>query len=325
MKHETEKSKSRFNLEEAEKLACNLEKQFAPICAKLKSLKPEVEKMHAMFTELCKGSVTIAGCRSFGEFCEKKLGRKRQTVYEMLGEYKKKHKTHNDDAEEEQRKPTRPETHKELILPLEDQERLRTGANAARRFFEAQDAGDQIKADDARKEFLAIAEAKPLASHIEGDQPNCRLLLIDLVSDVARVAEKLPVSLARKCEAIRKRLGIDDKSFGLKLEDRAQPKPQHQPRAAEPETVPALAQSKQPVAEIKQSKANSNGKAEVLPTVVNGLHIVQRKDRKFVVFDPTKEENNTVAICAEMEEAVRAAQMKKPSEIQSAQIDSASA
>jgi hypothetical protein len=58
---------------------------------------------------------------------------------------------------------------------------------------------------------------------------------------------------------------------------------------------------------------------------VNGLQIVQRKDGKFVVFDPTKDKNNTVAVCAEMKEAVKAAQKKKPAEIQSAQIDSASA
>jgi hypothetical protein len=85
-------------------------------------------------------------------------------------------------------------------------------------------------------------EIERIKQQYEADQSNCRYLLIDVLSEVEKVGDKLPVSLTRKCQAIRKRLGIDDKSFGLKPEDRAQPKPQHRPRAAEPETVPALAQ-----------------------------------------------------------------------------------
>lgn len=84
----------RFTLEDAEELALKLERDFAPLCTKLRDLRPDVEKMRRMFKELCRArAVTIAGCRNFGEFCEKKLGRQRQTVYEMLGDYKQKPKT----------------------------------------------------------------------------------------------------------------------------------------------------------------------------------------------------------------------------------------
>jgi hypothetical protein len=159
----------------------------------------------------------------------------------------------------------------------------------------------------------------------EFDQSNCRHWLIDVLSEIEKVGDKLPVALTRKCQGISKQLGIDDKSFELEPEDRPQPKPQQQPKAAEPGPATPLLQSKQPVPEIKKARAKSNGKAEVLPAVVNGLQIVQREDGKFVVVDPTKEKNNTIAICDEMEEAVKATQKKKPEEIQSAQVDSASA
>ena len=71
MKSKNENSKGQFTLEEAERLATKLEQEFAPVCVKLKSLKPEVEMMQSMFKALCKGSVTIAGCRNFGEFVKR--------------------------------------------------------------------------------------------------------------------------------------------------------------------------------------------------------------------------------------------------------------
>jgi hypothetical protein len=78
--------------------------------------------------------------------------------------------------------------------------------------------------------------------------------------------------------------------------------------------------------ENEHGKDNSNnGRAEALPKVINGLHIIQREDCKYVVLDPTKKENNTLAICNEIEEAVAAAEKKKPERAQFSQADSSSA
>jgi hypothetical protein len=183
----------------AEKLALSLQKSFAPLCIKLTSLKPQVEKMRDLFAELVKGSVTIAGCKSFGEFCEKKLGRKRQTVYEMLGDYKKKQRH----AHKKKKGP-------QLVLQGEDQERLITAANAAQRHFDALDANDADTAQKAKREFQSITSAKALAARIDGDQPNYLALLVEVLDDINTLSG-VPEVLTRKFNAIRKRLGLSVK------------------------------------------------------------------------------------------------------------------
>jgi len=204
----------------AEELAVLVEAEFNGYCQKLRDLKPQVEAVREAFKTLT-GSKTIAGCRSFPEFCEKKLHRTKQAVYAMLGDYSKKPKN---DGQSKGKKnvPQQTATHHALGLADEDVERMRTGCNAAVRHFEAESRGDQTEAEKAKQEFLAISKAESLKPVIFGDQPNYKMLVIDLLSEVEKVGEKLPVSLTRKCQAIRKRLGIDDGSFGLEAQIRIQ-------------------------------------------------------------------------------------------------------
>lgn len=200
----------------AEELAVFVEAEFNGHCQKLRDLKPQVEAVREAFKTLT-GSKTIAGCRSFPEYCETKLHRTKQAVYSMLGDYSKKPKN---DGQPKGKKimPEQTATHHTLALADEDVERLRTGCNAAVRHFEAESRGDETEAEKAKQEFLAISKAEPLKSTIFGDQTNYKMLLIDLLSEVEKVGEKLPVSLTRKCQGIRKRLGIDDASFGLEAQ-----------------------------------------------------------------------------------------------------------
>ena len=146
-------------LAEAEKRAQQLVDEFAPLCVKLKALKPQIEKVQADFKKL-KGSQMILGCGSFKHFCEKKLDRTEQAVYAMLGDYSDKQKA------KKNRGTHKPTTHENLNLVSEDVERMRTGLNAAVRHFEAEAAGDETKAEEAKQEFLGIAEAESLKSTI---------------------------------------------------------------------------------------------------------------------------------------------------------------
>ncbi len=204
-------------------------------------------------------------------------------------------------------------------LSPEDEDCLRTGVSAARRYFEAQEAGKSDEAEEAKQEFLVISKMDSVNSQISGDRPNYKFLLIDLLSQVEKVGDRLPVALTRMCHEIRKRLGIDDASFGLKPEDR---KPaQKPPDVAKPESTTARTQAKKTIKRDKHAKADGNGKSECPPMIINGLHIIKRKDGKCVVLDPTKEVNNTVAICDDLEKAVAAAKKKKPEQAQSAQAD----
>ena len=196
-------------LADAEKRAQKLVDEFAPLTQKLTALKPQIVEIQADFRKI-KGSETILGCRYFKEFCEKKLNRREQSVYEMLGDYRKGKK----DGDQKS-KPHKPGTHQNLNLANEDVERMRTGLNAAVRHFEAEAAGDETKAEEAKQEFLGIAEAESLKSTILGDLPNYKLLLVQLLGMIEKDGEKVPVTLIRHVRAIRKRIGLNDASFGL--------------------------------------------------------------------------------------------------------------
>jgi len=209
----------------AEELAAFLEKEFNGYCQKLRDLKPQIEAVQEAFKTLT-GSKTIAGCRSFSEFCEKKLHRTKQAVYSMLGDYAKKSGKRGQSSDKGESMPQKPAVHQTLALAEEDVERMRTGCNAAVRYFDAEAKGHEEEAEKAKKEFIAISKAESLKSVIFGDQPNYKMILLDVLSDIEKVGDKLPVALTRKCEAIRKRLRIDDASFGLTPEDRSQTKQQ---------------------------------------------------------------------------------------------------
>lgn len=213
---------SQFTLEEAEALACKLEQEFAPVCAKLKSLKPEVETMHAMFKVLCKGSVTIAGCRNFGEFCEKKLGRKRQTVYEMLGDYKKnrdKNRTADEsDGDRNEKAPVqrgkRDQLKQELAEAKANIQRLLPVGQAAGKLVDALKSGDQAKKEEAIKELHFTIEAGPKTGLNANDQPNTALMLHELLAEIERVGDRIfaaAPTLVKLANAQIKRLSLHGK------------------------------------------------------------------------------------------------------------------
>jgi hypothetical protein len=218
-------------LSAAEARAQKLVDELVPLCAKLKDLKPLIVQAQADFKKL-KGSQTIMGCRNFKDFCAEKLNRTEQAVYAMLGDYSKKSKKDGFRRSE----PQKPTTHQNLDVASEDVERMRTGCNAAVRYFEAEANGDDAKAEEAKNEFLGIAKAEPLKSSIAGDIPNYKLLLVQLLGMIEKVGEKVPMQLITHVRAIRKRIGIDDKSFGLAPTDR---QPSHEtpakPAAVTPE------------------------------------------------------------------------------------------
>ncbi|MGA3315457.1 MAG: hypothetical protein ABSC64_03350 [Candidatus Korobacteraceae bacterium] len=193
----------------AERRAQKLVDEFAPLTQKLTALKPRIVEIQADFKKI-KGSQAILGCRYFKEFCEKMLNRKEQTVYEMLGDYR----NGNKDGDQKS-KPHKPGRHQNLNLANEDVERMRTGLNAAVRHFEAEAAGDETKAEEAKQEFLEIAKAEPLKSAIFGDLPDHKLLLVQLLGLVEKLAEHDPKTLLTHVRVIRKRIGLDDASFGL--------------------------------------------------------------------------------------------------------------
>jgi hypothetical protein len=232
VKKKTEKCNSQFTLEEAEELAGKLEREFAPMCTKLKSLKPEVEKMQAMFKELCKGSVTIAECRNFGEFCEKKLGRKRQTVYEMLGDYKKNRNENGHasdgkgvgDANAPVQRGNRDKLKQELAEAKANVERLLPVGHAAGKFVEALKSGDQAKKEEAIKELQFTIEATPQTGLNANDQPNTELMLYNLLAEIQRVGDRIYAvapTLVNLANAQIKRLSLHGKIGFVQSEARA--------------------------------------------------------------------------------------------------------
>src|SRR5208337_3688866 len=131
-------------LAEAEKRAQQLVDEFAPLCVKLKTLKPQIVVVQADFRKI-KGSQTILGLRSFKEFCSKKLSCTEQGVYAMLGDYYTKQKA------KKERDSQKPASHQKLALADEDVERMRTGCNAAVKHFEAAAKGDKAEAEKAKE------------------------------------------------------------------------------------------------------------------------------------------------------------------------------
>ena len=159
---------------EMEKLAEQVATQFRSYDRSLRKLRPEIELIHNYFATSVRGSVTLAGCGAFGEYCTKKLGRTRQAVYSMLGEYPTK-------AKEKKQRVPRGEREREDYVPKEAVVRMRMAID---RVNEARQAKTKDEADAAWRKFDEIATAKPLVgamdemeSKIAGDEPDyCRLL-----------------------------------------------------------------------------------------------------------------------------------------------------
>ncbi len=142
-----------------ERLAEEVTTQFSTVCVKLKELRPKIEQIRSYFQENIRGSVTLSGCRSFREFCERRLHRREQTVYRLLSS------DTNKKTQKKTRVPKVPTAHHKPTFSHKDFERLRSACFAAVRFFDAEDSGEKMKAAKAKAEFFAIVRTgtiKPL-------------------------------------------------------------------------------------------------------------------------------------------------------------------
>jgi hypothetical protein len=175
---------------EMEAIAKETALEFRDRFRKLRELKPKIQRIQDYFTNSVRGSVTLAGCSSFKEYCEKKLGRTRQAVYSLLGDYPQK-------KEQKKKKKVlaKPITHDNLTD--EDVMRLRTAANAATRARDAEATGHKTEAAMAWTEYEKITKAEPLKSHLAGDQPNYKMMLMDLLT----VTEQMLAVLQRIVDA----------------------------------------------------------------------------------------------------------------------------
>ena len=193
-----------------EKLAADVAKQFSAACLKLKELRPKIEKIQSYFQQNVRGSVTVAGCGSFRQFCKDRLHRTEQAVYQMLSSDGEKSKKKESNFKLPTKKP------KPVLVTVEI-EQLRAACFAASRYFEADDKGDKEEAKTAKAEFLAITNAASFKPLISGDVPNHLSITLDLLSEICKLNVKttLPMPLMRIVGATRKRLGLDDESFGI--------------------------------------------------------------------------------------------------------------
>lgn len=213
---------------EMEALAQEVAREFKTQCRKIRALRPHIQRIQDYFSSSVRGSITLAGCSSFKEFCEKKLGRSKQAVYSMLGEYPEKRK------EKKQRQPKRQREYEDG-LSEEDVMRMRTGLNAVVRAKEAERNNSREEAEAAWVEFQKIAEVEPLRSTLAGDRPNYKVMLIDLVRAVEQVVaaheqllstlEAIPPSVLPQEIVSRNRSCLDkarkiSQAYRMRLRDR---------------------------------------------------------------------------------------------------------
>jgi hypothetical protein len=162
-----------------EKLAEEVTTEFSTVCVKLKELKPKIELIRSHFQRNIRGSVTLSACRSFREFCKNRLHRSEQAVYRLLSSDSK-------NSQKKTRVPKVPTAHQKPTFAYKDFERLRSACIAAARYFHAEDRGEKMVAAKAKAEFLAITNA-----------------------------ESIRPLISRAVPAMRKRLGVNEASFGL--------------------------------------------------------------------------------------------------------------
>ena len=160
-----------------EVLAIEIASEFRTHASKLSLLRPSIELIKNYFQANVRGSVTLADCRSFKDFCEKKLNRTEQAVYAMLGGYSKKQKAKKQHVPNNQREY---DDH----IPQEAVTRMRTALNAVQRSIQAKTKDEK---DEAWREFEMISQAEPLKSVIDGDQPNYKVLLFDALAAAGQI------------------------------------------------------------------------------------------------------------------------------------------
>ena len=166
-----------------ETLATKLVSEWHGHLSKLKELAPSIEEVEKYFQKHVRGSVTLMGCSSFKEFCEKRLKRDRSTVYKMLKnlsreeskggqENGRKNKNGSSSNKRDQLKKDLADAKAkvELLLPV---------GQAAGKFANAVKEGNEALKGEAIRELLYTVGAAPPTGLNAGDQPNTVLMLHD--------------------------------------------------------------------------------------------------------------------------------------------------
>jgi hypothetical protein len=139
----------KLTLNQMEKLAADVTTEFLGACGNLRELKPKIDQIRSYYQENVRGSVTLAGCRYFHDFCKMHLHRTPQAVYKMLS-------SDSDKQQEKKNVPKSPTTHRKPVISKADTERLRAACLAAARHFDAEDTGNTPEASKAKAEFFTI-------------------------------------------------------------------------------------------------------------------------------------------------------------------------
>lgn len=201
---------------EMEKFAAKLVADWTDGLAKLKELAPDIKKVEDYFQKHVRGSVTLMGCSSFKQFCEKRLNRDRSTVYKMLKNYERASNKDESEAEEGMPRPSgkRDQLKQELAEAKANVERLLPVGQAAGKFVEALQSGDEAKKDEAIKELQFTIEAAPQTGLNANDQPNTALMLHEVLTEIQRVGDRIYAvapKLVKIANAQIKRLSLHGK------------------------------------------------------------------------------------------------------------------
>jgi hypothetical protein len=170
---ETGKSLADRDLEQQ---AIWVEKEMAGVRYKLREMSPVLPRIREHFHQLA-GSKKFRGCSGWEEYCDKKLHVTAAAVRMMEMRLKGKPVQ----KPEKKKRPTKSQHEYEQNLTEEDVMFMRTGLYEAMAAREAQGKSAWKDAEAHWVEFDKIAKAPRLMSTLVGDQPNYKVMLIDLV------------------------------------------------------------------------------------------------------------------------------------------------
>jgi len=318
MSNENSKGAMDKNHADMEKFATETVSTWHGQLAKLKELAPAIDRIEKYFSDHVRGSVTLLGCSSFKDFCEKRLKRHRNTVYEMLRDYKTKKDGKAGDTGKGKGGSNRGTLKQELAQAKADVQRLLPVGQAAGKLAEAAKAGNQAKKAEAEKELLFAVEAEPPTGLNAGDEPNTAMMLHELLAEIQRVGDRIftvAPTLVRMHGAMVKRLNLQGK-IGFVEQEKAKPEV---PKA---ETPPDGISNKDTLKEMgaaldQAEQVNADVKKKIV-----GDFTVMKRGKKFVAFNHTMPSGskNTLCVGTEKEcvDAAEAASAKEMPQVQAA-------
>ena len=276
--------------------------------AKLKELAPAIDRIERYFSEHVRGSVTLLGCSSFKEFCEKRLKRHRNSVYEMLRNYKAEKDGKAGQVTKGKGKggSNRVTLKQELAQAKADVKRLLPVGQAAGKLAEATKAGNQAKKAEAEKELLFAVEAAPPTGLNAGDQPNTALMLHELLAEIQRIGDRIfnvAPTLVKMANAQSRRLELQGKIGCV----------QNQNVTEASESVADVQGGKNVGAPEPEALPDSNGATDVLKqlgTAIDeadqlnaeivkkvGNFTVMKRGKKYVAFNHTMPNGSKDTVC----------------------------